>query len=407
MLHIRGGEVLLADGSLSRTDLLIENGAIQAIGPEAAREGAETWDASGLLVLPGIIDLHGDAFERQVMPRPGVTFPLELALLDTDRQLVANGITTAYHGLTYSWEPGLRGPEAAREFLAAMTALDGRLACDTKVHLRFETYNLDAADEVVEWLRSGVVRLLAFNDHVPLIEEKMARPGGINKYAERAGMSAEEFRLLVQRVRAREAEVPVVVGRLAAEALAKGVVMASHDDETPAMRRWYHDLGCHICEFPINRETAEFSRDLGDPIIMGAPNILRGGSHAGRLSAMEMVTEGTCDVLTSDYYYPSLLQAAFTIVRQGVLDLGAAWALVSANPAQAAGLADRGRIQPGARADLVLVQAGQGFPQAVATLVAGKPVFTSGQAPLRPQAGLLPKEGSESGTRPAPASLNY
>lgn len=375
MLLVRGADVLLEDG-LGRVDVLVVEDRIAAIGPEAttAAGAAEVWQADGLMLLPGIVDLHGDAFERQVMPRPGVTFPLDVALLETDRQMVANGITTAFHGLTWSWEPGLRGRAAAHDFLASLERMRGRLACDTLVHLRHETYNLDAVDEVFGWLRDGRIALLAFNDHVPMILEKAAKPGGLAPYAERTGMTPEAFCVLLDQVSARAAEVPATVRRLAAEAVRTGVVMASHDDETPQMRQWYHDIGCTLCEFPVNRETAAHGQALGNPVIMGAPNVLRGGSHAARLSAADLLGDGTCNVLTSDYYYPALLQAPFLAARQSVCSFAEAWATVSGNPARAAGLSDRGSISQGLRADLLVVESSGPVPHAVATLVAGRPV---------------------------------
>lgn len=389
MLMLRGGDVLLEEGGLVRADVLIVGDRIAEIdrtGTLAADE-ADVWDVSGRLVLPGIIDLHGDAFERQVMPRPGVTFDLGLALMDTDRQMIANGITTAYHGLTWSWEPGLRGREAAYDFLDGLDRVGGHLACDTRLHLRHETYNLEAEETILGWLADGRVSLLAFNDHLPMIQEKAAKPGGLEKYADRAGMTAEYFRALVDTVAARRDAVPPSVERLAEAALRHGVVMASHDDETPAMRQWYHDRGCTICEFPVNRATAEHGHALGNPVIMGGPNILRGGSHAGRLSAEEMLTERLCDVLTSDYYYPSLLQAVFNLVRRGVQSLDAAWPLVSTHPARAAGLHDRGTLAPGRRADVLVVEAETTVPHVLAAIVAGHPRHvTDIRALTKPQA---------------------
>ncbi len=376
-LSICGGRVLTAQGDCRATDVAVVDGLVA----EADGAGAEVWRADGLLVLPGIVDLHGDAFERQLMPRPKVHFPIDLALLDTDRQLVANGITTAYHGLTYSWEPGLRGRDAARAFLAAMERRRRDLLCDTRVHLRFETHNLDGASEVEAWLRDGAVQLLAFNDHVPHIRENAARPHGLTSFADRAAMTVNAFRELFEDVQRRGHEVPAMVERLAASARAHGVAMASHDDETPEMRRWYHALGARLCEFPVDRRTAEASRELGDPIILGAPNIVRGGSHCGRLDAAAMAAAGLCDVLSSDYYYPSLLQGVFRLVREGALPLARAWALVSSNPARAAGLHDRGAIAPGRRADLVLVDDSDPvLPRVVATFVAGLPAYVAGTA---------------------------
>ena len=127
-----------------------EAGVITGIGLDTTAEG--TIDARGLLVLPGIVDVHGDAFERQVMPRPRVAFPLDIALLESDRQAVSNGITTVFHGVTWSWEPGLRGAENARAILAGIERIRPRLGADTRYHLRHETYNLDAEPEITEWL---------------------------------------------------------------------------------------------------------------------------------------------------------------------------------------------------------------------------------------------------------------
>src|SRR5882672_12570371 len=130
-IRIEGGRVLVGD-RFEETTVCAGDGVIDAVGGE--RSAAGTIDARGLMVLPGIVDLHGDAFERQLMPRPGVHFPPVPALVETDRQLLANGITTAYHGLTLSWEPGLRGAEAARDFLAALAAVRPHLGCDTRLH---------------------------------------------------------------------------------------------------------------------------------------------------------------------------------------------------------------------------------------------------------------------------------
>src|ERR1700736_4641844 len=150
-IRIDGGRALI-DGRLEMASVHVDSacGTIRAIDSD---EGAEQRiDASGLLVLPGIVDIHGDAFERQMMPRPGVGFPLDVALLESDRQAIANGITTVFHGVTWSWEPGLRSADNARGLLAAMELLRPRLAADTRFHLRHETYNLYAESEVVDWI---------------------------------------------------------------------------------------------------------------------------------------------------------------------------------------------------------------------------------------------------------------
>jgi alpha-D-ribose 1-methylphosphonate 5-triphosphate diphosphatase len=379
---IVGGRVLLPDGSLQQADVTLREGRIASIGTESS-DSARRWHVPGLLVLPGMVDLHGDAFERQLMPRPGVRFADEMALADTDRQLIANGITTAYHGLTYSWEPGLRDADSARRFVTKLHAMRPELACDTRLHLRFETFNLDAEQEVIGWIESGLIDLFAFNDHTDDITERLGDANKLSTYAARTGLSTADFTDLLRRVKARAAEVPASMQRIATAAQRKRVPMASHDDMDPAMQARHHALGCHLCEFPFDRATARAAVQAGAATILGAPNVVRGGSHAERLGGREAVAEGLCSVLTSDYYYPALMAAAFNLVELGLVDIGAAWRLVSTNAADAVGLADRGRIATGQRADLLLVDwQARRTPRLIATFIAGEAVFAAGN-PLR------------------------
>jgi alpha-D-ribose 1-methylphosphonate 5-triphosphate diphosphatase len=258
------GRALFADGAIRPAEIAIEEGRIAAVAPieEAACES--------FLILPGIIDLHGDAFERQLMPRPGVHFPSVPALVETDRQLLANGITTAYHGLTLSWEPGLRGAEAARDFLAALAAARPHLGCDTRLHLRFETFNLDMVDEVEAWLAEGRIDLLAFNEHTADVTREIDT-NRISVYLGRTRLDEPAFRALVARVYARSAEVPAALERLAAAAVNAGIPIASHDDDSPEVRAHFRALGCHISEFPIDRATAADAIAAGDATVLGAP----------------------------------------------------------------------------------------------------------------------------------------
>ncbi|GAB4166106.1 MAG: alpha-D-ribose 1-methylphosphonate 5-triphosphate diphosphatase [Thalassobaculales bacterium] len=365
------GRFLGPDGAIRDGSLAVRGGRLAA---DAA--GLPAIDCAGMLVLPGLVDLHGDAFERQIMPRPGVAFPLDLAILETDRQLAANGITTAYYGLTYSWEPGLRGREAAHAFVAALRRVRPRLATDARLHLRWETYNLDGVADVEAWLAEGAIDLLAFNDHMGHIAGRVNKPEKMAEYAGRSGMTIDAFRALMAAVEARGGEVPAAIARLAQAARAHGVPMASHDDETPAIRARFAALGSTICEFPLNRETAREGLKDDGAVILGAPNVVRGGSHTNGMRAAEAAAEGLVSVLTSDYYFPSLLQAPFRLAAEGRLPLPAAWALVSANPARAAGLADRGVIAPGRRADLVVVDdSDPNLPAIAATYVAGRTAY--------------------------------
>ncbi len=378
---IAGGSALLPSGFQDDVVITVDHGLIVEIGSEV--RGAPVIDASGLRVLPGIIDLHGDAFERQIMPRPGVHFDLQLALAETDRQLVANGISTAFHGVTFSWETGLRSRETLVRLMAAMEAAADHLSCDARLHLRHETYNLDGEDEVLGWLAEGRIALLAFNDHTADILRKLSQPKDAMTVLQRTGLSAEALQALAERVAARHDDVPGSIRRLAAAASASGVPMASHDDPSPEVRAWYQSIGCGISEFPKTRETATLARQYGNPVVFGAPNVVRGGSHLNNaVSASVMARAGLCTVLTSDYYYPAMLPAAFRLSEDGVCDLPTAWAMVSSNAADAAGLNDRGRLAEGLRADIVLVRTPAGRPPSVAAhFIGGHLAFAAKGAP--------------------------
>ncbi len=368
---IEGGRALV-DGDITETSLRIGGGKIREVDASPGRS-AMTIDARDLLVLPGIVDLHGDAFERQMMPRAGVDFPIDVALFDSDHQAIANGITTVFHATTWSWEPGLRSGANAARLCAAIESLRPRLKADTRFHLRHETYNLDAEEEIIAWLRDGRVDLLAFNDHMDGTVADLAKPRKRNRMVERTGLASEEFDRLVARIIARADAVPGSVARLAEAARQAGVRMLSHDDNSPAMRQDYRAKGVAIAEFPVNEETAREAATGGDAIVFGAPNVVRGGSHTGWTRASDMIEKGLCSVLASDYYYPAPLLAAFRLAADGIRPLPQAWELISAAPARATGLTDRGEIAVSARADLLLVDDAEALrPRVVAVIAAGR-----------------------------------
>lgn len=379
---ISNARVLTDNGDIETMDLYLDG---ELISTEPVAD-ARRLDAGGCLLLPGIVDIHGDAFERQIMPRPGVHFRMDAALIETDRQMVSNGITTAFHGVTCSWEPGLRSVEQFRIFTRALAEAEAHLQCDTRLHLRLETFNLDVEQEVADWLRAGRIDLLAFNDHTPDIFEHRFDETKSRKYADRTGLDLHAFRELVEGVMARQGEVPGMIERLAGIARELDIPMLSHDDDSPELRERFHRMGCRIAEFPTNEPTARHARELGDPIVMGAPNVMRGGSHNGAVCATDMVRKGLCQILATDYYYPAPLHAAFKLHREQDMSLADSWALVSRNPAVAAGMNSRGLIASGMRGDLVIVDDRLGdLPQVAATFVAGRPVYL-GRADLLDQA---------------------
>ncbi|WP_315811400.1 alpha-D-ribose 1-methylphosphonate 5-triphosphate diphosphatase [Bradyrhizobium sp. SZCCHNR2028] len=365
----------LVDTDLVDTSLIISGGVIAGIGTPGRRSGLEL-DVEGLTVLPGIVDIHGDAFERQMMPRAGVDFPTDVALIDSDRQAISNGITTVFHATTWSWEPGLRSADNARRLLESIEALRPRLAADTRFHLRHETFNLDDEEEVGRWLADRRVDLFAFNDHMDSTVASLDKPHKRQRMVDRTGLPGAEFDRLVARIAARADAVPASIARLADIARKAGVRMLSHDDDSPAMRKAFRSQGVTIAEFPVNEETAREAAQGGDAIVFGAPNVVRGGSHTGWTKASDMIAKGLCSVLASDYYYPAPLLAAYRLAADGVLPLARAWDLISGGPARAAGLADRGMLAEGRRADIILVDDRVPLrPRVVAVIASGRLVY--------------------------------
>ncbi|NIY98555.1 phosphonate metabolism protein PhnM, partial [Salipiger sp. HF18] len=336
-----GAEVILPD-TVARVSVRVEDGRITGI--DCAADGARRIDARGLVLAPALVDIHGDAFERQLMPRPGVFFPLDLALLETDRQLAANGIATAYHALTLSWEPGLRSVAQGERVLDRLAVLAPRLAAENRLQLRWETFCFEARPLIERALGAAQTPSLAFNDHTsmamlapglplqtrpfdlapdyPVVDlAQMATASKFAKRAARSGLETGDYLRLLAEVWERRPQVGAAIARM-------GDCARGH--------------GARISEFPMNETVAQAAREAGDWIVFGAPNVTRGGSHIGSPSAAEMVSRGLCDILASDYYYPAMLGAVAQLRAEDRAPLHALWQLVSRNPARASGLADRG-----------------------------------------------------------------
>lgn len=391
-----GARVYLSD-QIVETNVTVDHGEIVEIGGTA--QGAVI-DARGLILAPALIDVHGDAFERQVMPRPNTYFPLDVAVIDTDRQLATNGIATAYHAITLGWEAGLRAVSRGRDLMEAMTAMAPRLLVENRVQLRWETFAYEEAAETIEWALNGpLTPSIAFNDHTSMTmrafdtsiqDRSFEHSPDFNSasldddrlrqrtagHAKRSGQTEEEYLERLRTVWDRRGDVPAHIAKIAALGRAHGAPMLSHDDTRAETRAWYRHLGAVTSEFPMVREAAEAARENGDWLIFGAPNAARGGSHIGSLGAGDMVEAGLCDALASDYFYPAMLAAIARLDTERRADRLALWSLISTGPARMMGLDDRGEIAVGKRADLVLVDWPDGHAPAIqGTWVGGRAAY--------------------------------
>ena len=369
-IYIEGGTCLI-DEVFSETSLTLAEGKIVAIGQKCPRD-ALTLYAQGKYVLPGIIDIHGDTFERQIMPRPNVRFPIDMALIDTDIQLAANGITTAYHGVTLSWEPGLRSVEAGKQFAQALNEIRPQLKIDNRIQVRWETFAFEAIETVMEWMASDVPPAIAFNDHTSSTIRKLAgkRITKLREWAARCGLNEQDYLELMNDVWERRDEVQDNIRKVADAGKVSDCAMLSHDDENLRDRQMFRNAGVRISEFPMCLEAARDAKMHKEHIVLGAPNVVRGGSHNGSLNAADCIENGLCTILASDYYYPSMPAAIFKLVEDKKLSLEKAWALISQNPADALRLADRGRLCEGMRADVILVDVFRTKPVDIAATIA-------------------------------------
>ncbi|WP_426397172.1 alpha-D-ribose 1-methylphosphonate 5-triphosphate diphosphatase [Ralstonia sp. R-29] len=383
--HIAGlvsRRTLLAD-SLAEAAVQFREGQIGRIAAGDAGPTRGMLDCGDLLVLPGIVDLHGDAFERAVMPRPGVAFPYETALADVDAQLLASGITTEFHGVTYSWEGGLRGHAYAVRMLDTLDAMRPHLGAEHLMHLRFELHHADGLADALAWMHAGRVHFLSFNDHLPMMRNKLGDARKLAQYADRAECDVDTFLARLHAAAVHTDKLDAVTSTLAQAARQRGIRMASHDEPDVATRSAFHAHGCTVTEFPLTEAVARAARAHGAHTVFGAPNVVRGGSHNGAPDAAAMVASGLGTVLASDYYYPALLAAPFKLAERGIAPLAQAWALVAANPAEAAGLADRGRLASGLRADAIVVDDRRpGLPRVVAAVVGGRLRHATAHLPL-------------------------
>lgn len=340
--------------------VVLSDGRIAAVEP-GGRLRAGDLDCEGDLLLPGLVELHTDNLERHIEPRPRVSWPHASAIVAHDAELAGAGITTVFDALRVGILAS-RGPagerryarELATEILALRAA--GALRIDHRLHLRAEICSDTLEEELDGFGPEDGVGLLSLMDHTPG-ERQFRDLDKLRAYASRdPGYSPERFLLQVAEQRAFRAALGDRHERLAVAAARRlGAAVASHDDTDACQVAVSAAHGVVLAEFPTTLEAARACRAAGIAVMMGAPNLIRGGSHSGNVSAAELAHAGLLDVVSSDYVPAALLASAFVLARLWDDDLARAVRTVTDAPARAAGLVDRGRIEPGLRADLVRV----------------------------------------------------
>ena len=378
---IVNGSVVTPSGILEDASVVVEEGRIAGIfrRPPAA---VPRIDASGLLVLPGFIDLHSDAVESEIQPRPGGRFPVHMALVELDKRLAACGITTMFHSLSFSAtdKNELRRADVARSLVLDIHRLGPHLHVRNRIHARFEMIDTECAPLMEGLIREGLIHLFSIMDHTPGQGQFVSMAHFKTYYGTVDSMTDEELdRLAERRLKARKTLDLGVIERLTGLCRGRAVPMASHDDDSEDKVRWVRGLGVALSEFPVNAEAAKCASELGLYVLMGAPNILRGASLTDNLSGRQAVEQGWCDIIGSDYSPSSILHAIFALHRLGVAPLHRLVNMATLNPARAVGMdRDVGAVEEGRLADLILVAPGKEVPRIVSTFVGGEPVFSAG-----------------------------
>ena len=315
-------------------------------------------DCRGEFVCAGLIELHTDNLDRHVQPRPGVHWPKAAAVLAHDRELASAGITTVFDALRIGSIPSDKRAgygEYAREVVDRIAELDGKrlLKISHCIHLRAEICTETLVEELDAFGPEDRIGIVSLMNHTPG-QRQFRDPSKLHRYLKgKHHLSDAEIEALSGRLVALQERIGVSHRRAAVEhAHAWGAVLASHDDTTEDDVAESATDGVHIAEFPTTLEAARACRRHGQAIMAGAPNVMRGGSHFGNIAAAELADAGLLDILSSDFVPSSLLGAAVRLgERSG--DMGAGLATVTSAPADATGLEDRGRLAPGARADVL------------------------------------------------------
>lgn len=356
-LCLANARLVLADRVLTGS-IRIEGGIIAEISEgDAIPVGAI--DCRGDFVMPGLVELHTDNLERHIEPRPSVDWPHRPAILAHDAELASTGITTVFDALrvgsihSSKARYGAYARNLANELLDVRAA--GHLRISHFLHLRAEICSETLLEEMADFGPADRVGIVSLMDHTP--GQRQFRDISVLKtyVAKKRGLSDAEFEdhvaglLKLQKVYGAKHEAGAVT-----EARRYGAVLASHDDTTAEQVATSRRNGVGFAEFPTTLAAAEACRELGIGVMMGAPNIIRGGSHSGNVSALDLARVGVLDIVSSDYVPSALLLSVFRL-NEIWDDLPRAVSCVTQNPAKAAGLNDRGRLEQGLRGDVLRV----------------------------------------------------
>jgi len=357
----------------SRISRVGESGSTRA----GSHSGAAVIDAGGCYVMPGMIDIHSDAIEKEIQPRPNTLFPINMAFYELEKKLAVSGITTMYHSLYLSDEWGVRDKDMVTGIISSIDRFrKTRSMINHKIHLRYELTFLEGLSILEKFIREKSIDFMSYMDHTPgqgqFRDAETLKSFTIQIY----GREEKEVEAFMDKTMELQAMIdwPRLVD-LARLAKTRGIGLASHDDDTKENIDRLLECEGVVSEFPVNLETAVYAKAKGIHVCVGAPNIVRGKSHGNNMRAIDAITNNAADILCSDYLPGAMLPALFRLTGEGI-ELTEAVKMATLNPARALGIEqEAGTVEAGKYADLIIVELHQDYPVVRQTLVGGTTVY--------------------------------
>lgn len=334
-------------------------------------------NAQGAYVMPGIIDIHSDAIEKEIQPRPNALFPIDMAFYELEKRLAGNGITTIYHSLCLSDEWGVRDSEMVIDIIRNINKLKNiRTMINHKIHLRYELTYLDGLKKLEELIHNNSIDFMSYMDHTPGQGQFRSLEDLKNFTMQSYGKKEKDVNEFIDKTIDCQSKIDWNnLIRVARIAKTKGIRLAFHDDDTKEKIETLLKCEGVLSEFPINIETALYAKSKDLHVCVGAPNIVRGMSHSKNMRAIDAIHNNAADIVCSDYLPSAMLPAVFNLAKEEI-SLSEAVKMVTSNPAKALGIDSKvGSIEKGKQADLLIVELHKGYPVVRKTIACGKVVY--------------------------------
>ncbi|PLY05263.1 MAG: alpha-D-ribose 1-methylphosphonate 5-triphosphate diphosphatase [Arcobacter sp.] len=367
---LRSKNVLINDAFIP-ADIVIQGEFIKRVDEYGVNEVAV--DLGDKKIAPGIVDLHSDAIEKEIEPRPNATFPVAFAVAELDKKLSMAGVTTMFHAIGFEDNPKKkRSIDLAKHQIEEIfNANKKHLGVDNFIHARFELSADEAVEPIKEVISKGMVKLVSLMDHSPGQGQFKSLESFQTYYGNYYGLNEEEIQTVVNKKMNKDEKK---INDLISFVKEHNITLLSHDDDCIEKLDGLLNLGVQISEFPLDLEVAKYAVSKGIATGMGAPNIVRGGSQSGNIAAIELVREGVCKYLCSDYHPTSMLQAVYRMKEDANLDLALGFSMITSTPAIYANLDDRGVIAKDKRADIIVIDDTH-IPKVVLTLKDGESIY--------------------------------